>query len=128
MEMASILTPFGWMKVPIPTGRTQRYVGNQFAEAKAVDGTLYNSSNNGQLEAMIGAIDNDSAISQYGGTFILGTTSETIISDNLDITASYNKITILHLSASYRMSSDGSMQVTFLRHSFFEKTFYATIR
>ncbi|MFP3675308.1 hypothetical protein SB724_21055, partial [Bacillus sp. SIMBA_031] len=45
--------PFN-IRIPIPTGlNTKRYSGVQYAEVKAMDGTLYSSSNQGQLSAMI---------------------------------------------------------------------------
>lgn len=103
--------------VPVPDGvKTKRYYGLLFAEAKAMDGTLYNSSNQGQLEAMITAMSTNRGVSSYGGQFLIGTTSDTFLSPKIyTLGASFGSgrvINIVHLTSQYRMIS-GAMQVRF---------------
>ena len=109
--------PFN-IRIPIPTGiNTTRFSGVQYAEVKAVDGTLYNSSNQGQLEAMITSMHTNSGVNRYGGQFLIGTTSDTVLSPRIyTVGASFgeSKISIVHMTSQYRMIS-GSMQVRFIQ-------------
>ncbi|MDR2238437.1 MAG: hypothetical protein LBE92_20105 [Chryseobacterium sp.] len=109
------LGPFN-IRIPIPTGvNTQRFRGVQFAEVKAMDGTLYTSSNQGQLSAMITSMHSNNGVSRYGGQFLIGTTSDTVISPSIySLGASFGKssISIVHMTSQYRMIS-GAMQVRF---------------
>ncbi|UMQ43054.1 type IV secretion protein Rhs [Chryseobacterium sp. Y16C] len=109
--------PFN-IRIPIPNGlNTLRFYGVQYAEVKAMDGTLYTSSNQGQLEAMITSMHMNRGVSTYGGQFMIGTTSDTVISPNIyTLGASFGKsaITILHMTSQYRMIS-GEMQVRFIQ-------------
>ncbi|MNH25257.1 hypothetical protein D3C86_1763150 [compost metagenome] len=82
-----------------------------------MDGTLYTSSNQGQLEAMITSMHMNRGVNTYGGQFMIGTTSDTVISPNIyTLGASFGKsaISILHMTSQYRMIS-GEMQVRFIQ-------------
>lgn len=104
------------IRIPIPTGiNTMRFSGVQYAEVKAMDGTLYTSSNQGQLEAMITSMHTNNGVYRFGGQFLIGTTSDTVISPNIyTLGASFGKsaISIVHMTSQYRMIS-GAMQVRF---------------
>lgn len=106
------------IRIPIPTGfNTKRFSGVQFAEVKAMDGTLYSSSNQGQLEAMITSMHTNRGVNSYGGQFLIGTTSDTFISPKIyTLGASFGKssISILHMTSQYRMIS-GAMQIRFIQ-------------
>lgn len=106
------LGPFS-ISVPIPDGtKLKRYYGASFAEVKAMDGTLYSSSNNGQLASMLSYLGSTAPVRSIGGIFIIGTTSDTIISPSLFTLASGLNITISQYKANYRMIS-GAMQIKF---------------
>ncbi|MCY1662608.1 RHS repeat-associated core domain-containing protein [Chryseobacterium sp. SL1] len=108
--------PFN-IRIPIPTGlNTKRYSRVQYAEVKAMDGTLYTSSNQGQLSAMITSMHTNNGVNSYGGQFLIGTTSDTVISPSIyTLGASFGKgktISIIHMTSQYRMIS-GGMQIRF---------------
>ncbi|SHF33884.1 FG-GAP-like repeat-containing protein [Chryseobacterium takakiae] len=108
--------PFN-IRIPIPTGlNTKRYSRVQYAEVKAMDGTLYTSSNQGQLSAMITSMHTNNGVYSYGGQFLIGTTSDTVISPSIyTLGASFGKgktISIIHMTSQYRMIS-GGMQIRF---------------
>ncbi|PRB01894.1 hypothetical protein CQ046_14440 [Chryseobacterium sp. MYb7] len=106
----------GAYEIPTPFPKdSRRYPGVQFAEVKAMDGTLYTSSNQGQLAAMINSMHTNSGVNRFGGQFIIGTTSDTFISPSIyTLGASFGNsaINIVHLKSQYRMIS-GAMQVRF---------------
>jgi hypothetical protein len=79
---------------------------------KAMDGTLYTSSNSGQLSSMIGAMGRSYAVRRHGGDFFIGTTSDTVLSPTISVHASTFNITVTHWKAYYRMIS-GAMHVRF---------------
>ncbi|MDC8099427.1 hypothetical protein [Chryseobacterium rhizosphaerae] len=107
--------PFN-IRIPIPTGlNTTRYPGALYAEVKAMDGTLYTSSNQGQLSAMITSMHTNNGVNRFGGQFLIGTTSDTVISPSIfALGASFGKsaISIVQMTSQYRMIS-GAMQVRF---------------
>ncbi|WP_123857296.1 hypothetical protein [Chryseobacterium nakagawai] len=107
--------PFN-IRIPIPTGlNTTRYSGVLYAEVKAMDGTLYSSSNQGQLSAMITSMHTNNGVNRFGGQFLIGTTSDTVISPSIiSLGASFGKsaINIVHMTSQYRIIS-GAMQVRF---------------
>ncbi|MGK6342470.1 RHS repeat-associated core domain-containing protein [Chryseobacterium sp. DT-3] len=106
------LGPFT-IPVPVPDGmKTKRYYGALFAEVKAMDGTVYSSSNSGQIPAMLSYMARNIGVRKAGGDFIIGTTSDTKLSVGLSEFARGFRINILHYSANYRIIS-GIMQVRF---------------
>lgn len=108
----------GPVPTPFPVGE-ERYSGIQFAEVKASDGTLYSSYNQGQLVGMITAMATDPIIKEYGGDFLIGTTSDTTISQSFKDEAYLLNINVLHTYAKYRYNSEGQMEVNFFMHGFF---------
>ncbi|WP_326981706.1 hypothetical protein VUJ46_15915 [Chryseobacterium sp. MYb264] len=109
------LGPFN-IRIPIPTGiNTQKFPSVLYAEVKAMDGTLYTSSNQGQLSAMITSMHTNNGVNSYGGQFLIGTTSDTVISSGIySLGASFGKsaISIVHMTSQYRIIS-GAMQIRF---------------
>ena len=99
--------------VPMPDGlKTKRYPKVLFAEVKAMDGTIYSSSNQGQIPAMLSYMGRNRDIVRIGGDFIIGTTSDTRISPGLFGLARGFNINILQYQAYYRIIS-GAMQIKF---------------
>ncbi|PRB01890.1 hypothetical protein CQ046_14420 [Chryseobacterium sp. MYb7] len=91
-------------KVPTPFPKSStRYPGVQFAEVKAMDGTLYSGSNQGQISSMLYAMSINNGVNQYGGQFIIGTTSDTKISPNIVAQGLLHNIQVVHITAQYRM-------------------------
>ncbi|MFC5873200.1 RHS repeat-associated core domain-containing protein [Chryseobacterium arachidis] len=104
--------PFN-IRIPVPTGRSeQRFRGVQFAEVKAMDGTLYSGSNQGQISAMLWSMYNNRGVRSFGGRFIIGTTSDTIISPGIYTLGTSYGITVSQMTSQYRMVS-GQMEVRF---------------
>ncbi|MBD3907089.1 hypothetical protein NAL32_20535 [Chryseobacterium sp. Ch-15] len=96
---------------PFPKSST-RYSGAQFAEVKAMDGTLYSSSNTGQISSMIYSMSRNNGVKDYGGQFIIGTTADTIISPRIIAEGAAFGIQVIQMTAQYRMVS-GAMQIRF---------------
>ncbi|UKB85672.1 hypothetical protein LF887_08630 [Chryseobacterium sp. MEBOG06] len=95
---------YSMFNVPTPFPKSStRYPGVQFAEVKAMDGTLYNGSNQGQISSMLYAMSKNGGVNKYGGQFIIGTTSDTKISPNIVTQGLLYKIQIVHMTAQYRM-------------------------
>ncbi|SDI56392.1 FG-GAP-like repeat-containing protein [Chryseobacterium jejuense] len=106
--------PFNIM-IPIPNGtKTYKYSGVQFAEVKAMDGTLYTSSNSGQIASMIGAMAGNRGVRTFGGQFIIGTTSDTVISKGIHTEAALFNIQVIQMRAQYRMVS-GLMEMRLIQ-------------
>lgn len=94
----------GNLIIPTPIRKSSiTFTGVQFAEVKAMDGTLYNSSNQGQLSSMLYSMSKNKGVSKYGGQFIIGTTSDTVISPALVTQGLLYKIQIIQMTAQYRM-------------------------
>lgn len=90
-----------------------RYYGAAFAEVKAMNGTLYNSSNNGQIYSMLNYMGVNNARRHIdGGIFIIGTTSDTRISNGVYTYAQKMDISVRHYRAYYRMVNN-KMYVSF---------------
>lgn len=103
----------GRLEIPTPFPKsTTRYSGVQFADAKAMDGTLYNSSNTGQISAMLYSMSRNNGVNQYGGQFIIATTSDTIVSPGIIAQGASYGIQVMQMIAYYRMVS-GLMEVKF---------------
>lgn len=113
-------------KVPTPFPKSStRYPGAQFAEVKAMDGTLYSGSNQGQISSMLYAMSINNGVNQYGGQFIIGTTSDTKISPNIVTQGLLHNIQVVHITAQYRMinklmemrlyNGGGSPSTTFIK-------------
>jgi len=89
------------------------YRGASFAEVKAMDGTLYSSSNQGQIYSMLNYMGFSNAVTRAGrGNFMLGTTSDTYIAPSLYEHAVRMNINIIHYRAYYRIIS-GAMHIKF---------------
>ncbi|MFP3831374.1 hypothetical protein [Chryseobacterium sp. SIMBA_028] len=89
------------------------YRGASFAEVKAMDGTLYNSSNQGQIASMLNYMGFSNAVMQAGrGNLMIGTTSDTYIAPSLYKHAVKMNVNIVHYRAYYRMIS-GAMHIRF---------------
>ncbi|NIF06578.1 type IV secretion protein Rhs [Chryseobacterium sp. Tr-659] len=89
------------------------YSGASFAEVKAMDGTLYSSSNQGQIYSMLNYMGFSNAVAKAGrGNLMIGTTSDTYIAPSLYKYAGKMNIDIVHYRAYYRMIS-GAMHVRF---------------
>ncbi len=89
------------------------YRGASFAEVKAMDGTLYSSSNQGQIYSMLNYMGFSNAVTRAGrGNFMLGTTSDTYIAPSLYEHAVRMNINIIHYRAYYRIIS-GAMHIRF---------------
>ncbi|WP_299176485.1 RHS repeat-associated core domain-containing protein, partial [uncultured Chryseobacterium sp.] len=101
----------GSLNIPTPFPKeTIRYRGAQFAEVKAIDGTLYTSSNSGQLSSMIYSMSKNNGVNKYGGQFIIGTTSDTKIAPSIVAEGMIYNIQVIQMTAQYRMVS-GLMQI-----------------
>jgi RHS repeat-associated protein len=93
--------------------RFKTYHGASFAEVKAMDGTLYNSSNQGQISSMLNYMGFSNAVARAGrGNLMIGTTSDTYIAPSLYEHAAKMNISIVHYRAYYRMIS-GAMHIRF---------------
>ncbi|MCT2409967.1 FG-GAP-like repeat-containing protein [Chryseobacterium antibioticum] len=89
------------------------YHGASFAEVKAMNGTLYSSSNQGQISSMLNYMGFSNAVTRAGrGNFMLGTTSDTYIAPSLYDYANKMNIDMVHYRAYYRMVS-GAMHIRF---------------
>ena len=94
----------GRYEIPTPFPKNSiRYPGVQFAEVKAMDGTLYSGSNQGQISSMLYAMSKNNGVKQYGGQFIIGTTSDTKISPNIVIQGLLYNIQVINMTSQYRM-------------------------
>ncbi|AZA90576.1 Cell wall-associated polypeptide CWBP200 [Chryseobacterium nakagawai] len=89
------------------------YYGAAFAEVKAMDGTLYSSSNQGQISSMLNYMGFSNAVQKAGrGNLMIGTTSDTYVAPSLYELSSKMNISIIHYRAYYRMVS-GTMHIRF---------------
>ena len=94
----------GSVNIPTPFPKnSERYSHVQFAEVKAMDGTLYNSSNQGQISSMLNAMSKNNGVSKYGGQFIIGTTSDTVISPQIFTQGLLYHIQVMQMKTQYRM-------------------------
>ena len=80
-----------------------------------MNGTLYNSSNQGQLSSMLYSMSKNAGVSKYGGQFIIGTTSDTVISPAIVAQGLLYNIQIIQMTAQYRMIK-GLMEMRLYNH------------
>lgn len=83
-------------------------------EVKATDGTLYSSSNSGQLVGHITALKKLHPLAQDGDLFLhVITTDNAIISASVYAAARKNGVTLKRWYATYRINSSGQMEIKF---------------
>lgn len=91
---------------------------NEWWEVKAKNGTLYTSTSKNQLLGHIQALSllHSKNIKAAGGRprLVFMTTTEVKISSSLVNAARANRVSIMHLSAQYRILDNGNIDVGFL--------------